>query len=69
MLLFTYNLKNGFIFSYNALGIPLPHSITSIILFCISILIGYKNRENHYGKAGMALSTIFLGFIAISSLI
>jgi putative effector of murein hydrolase LrgA (UPF0299 family) len=53
----------------NALGIPLPHSIISIILFCISILIGYKNRENHYGKAGMALSTIFLGFIAISSLI
>lgn len=53
----------------NALRIPIPYSIVSIILFCASILIGYKNRESHYAKAGIILSTVFLGLIVISQLI
>ena len=44
----------------DAIGVVFPISIISLILFCISIFIGYKYKHNYLAKSGRIISIIFV---------
>ncbi len=52
----------------HALGLSFPTLIVSLVLLAISILIGYKNKEDRYAESGITLSVGFILLIVITSI-
>ena len=70
MFSFTYFGKNSIGEEIlHALGLSFPTLIISLVLFSISILIGYKNKEDRYAESGITLSVGFILVIVITSII
>lgn len=70
-IIFSFTYVNGDYIGVHimrSLGLSIPTSIISIILFLIAIFIGIKYKEDRFAKFGKVLSIIFIGLIAILSL-
>ena len=54
---------------FSLLGIKFPHMSISIILFILSIFIGYRFKNEHYSKQGIGISIGCLIICVIFTLI
>ena len=52
----------------HAIGVSFPTLIVSLILFAISMIIGYKNKNDRYAESGITLSVGFIILIVITSI-
>lgn len=50
------------------IGVRFSTLIISLILFLISIIIGYKNKDDRYAESGITLSVGFIILIGITSI-
>lgn len=70
MFSFTYvGQRNIGEYLLNVIGVAFPIPIISIILFCISIFLGYKYKNNYGAEFGKNLSITFLILIILFSIV
>ncbi|ADK16275.1 MULTISPECIES: hypothetical protein [Clostridium] len=71
-IMFSFTFINGkYIGEHilNGLGVSFPIGIISLALFCASILIGHKYKNDYLAKSGKIVSIIFILLIIILSII
>ncbi|WP_024615301.1 hypothetical protein [Clostridium sp. Ade.TY] len=71
-IVFSFTYVNGNYvgtFIMRALGLEIPTSIISIILFLIAIFIGNRYRGDKFAKIGKILAMVFISIMALLSTI